>query len=192
MFTPNEIDQLKRDLGLAIKATQAQIDKNDASGDNRLTLEEKLINQVSAYNKLEHLKPEKKNDHAQIRALVIDDVESMLKVHAQYMKDCGFRNIEVATDGLQAYAKLKKAMTNQKPFHLVISDWEMPKASGLELLRKVRTDKDLWHIPFYLITSHNGKEHILQAINSGATGYLVKPINQKMVNNKFRTYLEQQ
>ena len=190
MFTPKEIEFLKKELKFSVSQAQDKLDDPETEGGKRYAIEEKLITMVSVVNKLQHAHPDKEEKTKRARVLVVDDVDSMRKVHKHLMIECGFREIDVAEDGLRAYSLMRKAVAEQYPYDLVISDWEMPKVSGLELLRKVRTDKDLRQTPFYLITSLGDKKHIIQAINTGATGYMVKPINQKMVNKKFSDYLD--
>jgi len=190
MFTPKEIDFLKKELNYSIQQSQAKLDEPEVEGAKRYQLEEKLITMVAVVNKLEHLRPSQKTSGAELRVLIVDDVDSMRKVHRHYLLELGFRAIDLAEDGLRAYSLLRRAVAEGKPYDLVISDWEMPKVSGLELLRKVRTDKELWRTPFYLITSLSDKPHILEGINNGATGYMVKPVNQTMVKKKFSQYLD--
>lgn len=190
MFTPKEIDFLKKELNFSINQVQEKLDDPEVEGIKRYQIEEKLITMVAVVNKLEHARPDKSPNSRSTRVLIVDDVDSMRKVHRHYMLDVGFRDIDMAEDGLRAYSLLRKAVAENKPYDLIISDWEMPKVSGLELLRKVRTDKDLWRIPFYLITSLGEKRHILQGINTGATGYMVKPVNQTMITKKFADYLD--
>lgn len=190
MFIPKEIDFLKKELNFSINQAQTKLDDPEVEGEIRYQIEERMITMVSVMNKLEHVRPEKDVKSKEAKVLIVDDIPSMRKVHRHYMLDVGFRNIDMAEDGLRAYSKMRKAVSDNHPYNLVISDWEMPKVSGLELLRKVRTDKELWRTPFYLITSLGDKRHILQGINTGATGYMVKPINQKMVNKKFMDYLD--
>ena len=190
MLTPKEIDFLKKELQYSIQQSQRKLDDPETEGISRYQIEEKLITMVSVVNKLEHARPEPSLQNKSCRVLVVDDVDSMRKVHRHYLLEAGFREIDMAADGLRAYALLRHGLAEKKPYDLVISDWEMPKVSGLELLRKVRTDKELWRTPFFLITSFNDKKHILQGINTGATGYMVKPINQAMVSKKFSEYLK--
>lgn len=189
MFIPKEILFMKREIGGLLEKTQDRLDQPEVTGSERDRFEEKLITMVSIVNKLEKAIPDKNNKSTSAKVLVVDDVESMRKVHRHYLLDCGFRDVSMAEDGLRGYAMLKKAHDSGMPFDLVVSDWEMPKVTGLELLKKVRTDKKLWRTPFFLITSLGDKKHILEAINSGATGYMVKPVNQKMMTKKFSEYL---
>lgn len=190
MFTTREIRFLKMEIGGLVEKTQEKLDQDDVEGAKRHSLEERLITAVSVVNKLENLRPEKEEQKKDAKVLIVDDVESMRKVHRHYFLEVGFRNIDMAADGLQAYKMMRAAIEMEKPYSLVISDWEMPKVSGLDLLRKVRTDKNLWRTAFFLITALGDKPHIVQAINAGATGYMVKPLNQKIVNKKFVDYLD--
>lgn len=189
MFIPKEILFMKREIGGLLEKTQDRLDQPEVTGPERDRFEEKLITMVSIVNKLEKAIPDKDNKSTSAKVLVVDDVESMRKVHRHYLLDCGFRDVSMAEDGLRAYTMLRKAHDSGMPFDLVVSDWEMPKVTGLELLKKVRTDKKLWRTPFFLITSLGDKKHIIEAINSGATGYMVKPVNQKMMTKKFSEYL---
>ncbi len=189
MFLPKEITFLKRELQSYIDKVQERLDDPAVEGDRRERLESKLITTVSIVNKLEHAQPDPDAKTKIVRLLIIDDVESMRKIHRHYFMECGFKQVDLAEDGYRAFLLMKKAYENDKPYDLVISDWEMPKVSGLELLKMVRTDKDVWRTPFYLISSLSDKKHIVNGINMGATGYMVKPVNQKMIMAKFKDYL---
>lgn len=101
----------------------------------------------------------------------------------------GLKNVDMAEDGHKGFLMLKNAHKHKKPYDLVVSDWEMPRMTGLELLKKVRTDSELWRTPLYLISSLSEQQHIVKALNMGATGYLTKPVNQNMVKSKFSEYL---
>ncbi len=189
MFIPKEIQFLKRELSGLIEKTQQRLDMPEISDAERDKFEDRLITMVSVVNKLEKAKPDKDGKTPSAKVLIVDDVASMRKVHRHYLLDVGFRDVSMAEDGMRAYTMMRKAHDSGMPYDLVVSDWEMPKVTGLELLKKVRTDKVLWRTPFYLITSLGDKKHILEAINSGATGYMVKPVNQKMMSKKFREYV---
>lgn len=189
MFLPKEIDFLLKELGSYINKTQDRLDSNAVEGARRELMENKLITTVSILNKLQHLKPETEVKNKEVRILVVDDVESMRKVHRHYFMACGFRNVDLADNGMRAFTMMRKALEAGHPYDLVVSDWEMPKVSGLELLKRTRTDRDLWRTPFYLISSLSDKKLIAQCINTGATGYMVKPVNQKMIETKFKDYL---
>jgi len=191
MFTPREVTFLKNSLRKYIEKAQQQLESLEVEGSKRLQLESRLITTASILNKLEHTQPEPSNivKSKEVRILIVDDVESMRKIHRHYFMECGFRVVDLAEDGQRAMLLLQKAFENEKPYDLIISDWEMPKMSGLELLKKVRTDKKLWRTPLYLISGLSDKKYIMKGINLGATGYMVKPINHQMVKQKFSDYL---
>ncbi|XOV79587.1 MAG: response regulator [Aestuariibacter sp.] len=189
MFTKKEAELLKSYLESTIETLRNQLNIGSTEGVRRQQVEDRLISLVSAYNKLNYTKPKNTGISKQARLLIIDDVESLRNVHRHYFLECGFRHIEMAEDGLKAFKAMRRALSEGKPFDLVVSDWEMPRVSGLDLLKKVRVDKDLWGTPFFLITALGDKPHILSAINAGATGYMVKPLSQIVVNQKFAEYL---
>lgn len=189
MFTKKETAILKSYLESTIETLRNQLNIGTDDGARRQQIEDKLITLVSSLNKLSYTKPTKTGISKNAKLLIVDDVKSMRDVHRHYFLECGFRRIEMAEDGLGAFKAMRRALAEGKPFDLVVSDWEMPKVSGLDLLKKVRVDKDLWGTPFFLITSLGDKQHILNAINVGVTGYMVKPLTQEIVNKKFSEYL---
>lgn len=189
MFTHREKELLKNNIEESISVLRERLDAGTTEGNLRQKIEDELIALVSVLNKLNYTKSSKIGISKKARVLIVDDVQSMRKVHAHYFAECGFRNIRTAEDGLQAYKQLRRAHEAGEPFDLVVSDWEMPKVTGLDLLKKVRMDRHLWNIPFFLITSLGEKKHILSAINAGVTGYMVKPVSQAIVNQKFAEFL---
>lgn len=189
MFSSIEIKFLKNELNNYIDKAQSFLDNPEVEGLRRERIETKLITAVSVVNKILHAMPNNEEKSPLVRVLIVDDVESMRKIHRHYFMECGFKNVDLAQDGNRAFALMKKAHETGKPYNLIISDWEMPKISGLELLKMVRTDKELWRVPFYLISALSEKRHIVSGINNGATGYMVKPVNQKMIIDRFKEYL---
>lgn len=189
MFNSTEIKFLKSELNHYVIKAQSLLENPDVEGTKRENIESKLITAVSVVNKIMHAMPDKEEKSALSRVLIVDDVESMRKIHRHYLMECGFKNVDLAEDGSRAFQMLTKANELGKPYNLVISDWEMPKTSGLELLKMVRTDKSLWRVPFYLISALGEKRHIVKGINMGATGYMNKPVNQKMIIDVFKDYL---
>lgn len=191
MFSKPEVALLKKELNAYIEKAQAKLAQPNVEGPLRERIENKLITTVSIVNKLEHVQPTLEQKNAQAKVLIVDDVESMRKIHRHYFMECGFKNVDLANDGYRAFLMLKQAHDKGSPYSLVVSDWEMPKVCGLELLKMIRTDKDLWRTDFYLLSSLSDKKHIVKGINTGATGYMVKPVNQKMITEKFSEYLTQ-
>lgn len=117
MFTPKEIDFIKKELNFSINQAQEKLDGTDVEGVKRYQLEEKLITMVSVVNKLERVRPDKDLRTKAVRVLIVDDVPSMRKVHRHYMLSCGFRHIDLAEDGLRAYALMRKAIAENNPYN---------------------------------------------------------------------------
>ncbi len=189
MFNHKEASFLAKELKQFIKRIQTKLADPTVEGTVRERLEDRLITTVSIVNKVAHLEPDQGVSKGDAKLLIVDDVESMRKVHRHYFMAVGFKKVDLAADGKHALSLMHSAADKGSPYDLVISDWEMPKMSGTELLKAVRMDDALWRTPFYLISSNSDKKQIMNAINLGATGYLVKPVNQKTVQDKFAGYL---
>ena len=116
-----------------------------------------------------------------MKILVVDDFATMRKIVGNLLRQLGFKNIEEADDGTTALEKLK----NEK-IDFIVSDWNMPKMSGLELLKSVKGDADLKDIPFMLVTAEALKENIIAAIQAGANEYIVKPFNAITLEEKIK------
>ena len=105
-----------------------------------------------------------------MRILVVDDFSTMRRIVRNLLKELGYTNADEAEDGTKALQKLK----NER-FDFVISDWNMPSMTGIELLRAIRGDEALKHLPVLMITAEARKENIIEAAQAGANGYIVKP-----------------
>ena len=118
------------------------------------------------------------------RFLVVDDFSTMRRVVRGLLKDMGFENVDEAEDGVSALAKLKS-----QPFDFVICDIGMPIMSGIDLLKMVRTDATLRHIPMLMVTAEARKEDIVLAVQCGAAGYLVKPFTKAALEERVKKAL---
>jgi len=118
------------------------------------------------------------------RFLVVDDFSTMRRIVRRLLKEMGFENVAEAEDGVSALARLKS-----QPFDFVISDIGMPVMSGIDLLKMVRTDATLRHIPMLMITAEARKEDIVLAMQCGAAGYLVKPFTGAALEERVRKAL---
>ncbi len=114
-----------------------------------------------------------------MRVLVVDDFATMRKIIKNILTQLGFRNIIEADDGTTAWEILQK-----EPVDLIISDWNMPKMSGLELLKKVRADERLKDIPFLMVTAEAQKENIIEAVKYKVSQYIVKPFTPETLKEK--------
>ena len=107
-------------------------------------------------------------------------------VHKMLYK-LGFTHVREAADGAEARRAIEKSLTvGNKAFGLIISDWNMPEMSGLQLLKRVRSEPRLTLTPFIILTSNNEKEHVLEAIRAGVTTYLAKPFPIETLEKKIR------
>lgn len=104
-------------------------------------------------------------------ALVVDDYASMRGVVVEVLKRTGFTEIHQAGNGVLALAKLRE----YKKIGLIISDWYMPEMDGITLLQAVKADPELALIPFLMITAEGQRGNVLDAMQCGAAGYIVKP-----------------
>ena len=103
----------------------------------------------------------------------------MLRIIRGLLRQIGYEQVEEASDGATALAMLR-----QKPFRLVISDWNMEPMSGLELLREVRADPALAALPFIMVTAETRAAKIAEAEDAGVSGYIVKPFGAEALSTK--------
>ena len=114
-----------------------------------------------------------------LRFLVVDDFSTMRRIIRNLLKEMGFTNVDEAEDGTAALHKLKT-----QAYEFVISDWNMPNMTGIELLRAVRADPQIKHLPFLMITAEAKRENIIEAATAGANGYIVKPFTAAVLEEK--------
>jgi two-component system, chemotaxis family, chemotaxis protein CheY len=111
--------------------------------------------------------------------LIVDDYSRMLRIIRNLLRQLGYERVEEAADGASALEKLR-----QKPFSLVISDWNMEPMSGLELLREVRADPTLAALPFIMVTAEARAAKIAEAQRAGVSGYIIKPFGAEALSLK--------
>ena len=119
-----------------------------------------------------------------IKVLVADDFATMRRIVKGVLKQLGFNNIVEAEDGSTALDALKK-----EKIGLIVSDWNMPKMTGLDLLKAVRGDEGLKGIPFIMVTAEGLKENVLEAVKLGVTNYIVKPFTPEAFSEKIQAAL---
>jgi len=115
------------------------------------------------------------------RFLVVDDFSTMRRIVRNLLKELGFVHVQEAEDGVEALAKLRA-----DPFDFVVSDWNMPNMTGIELLQAIRADEKLKHLPVLMVTAEAKKENIIAAAQSGASGYVVKPFTAAVLDEKLK------
>lgn len=123
---------------------------------------------------------------ADTRILVIDDMMTMRKIVRKNLTDMGFTSIAEADDGETAWPMIQKAATEGKPYQLIISDWNMPKLKGIDLLRQVRALESIKTTPFVLLTAEAEKTQILEALKAGVTNYITKPFTPATLGEKIK------
>ena len=120
-----------------------------------------------------------------MKFLVVDDFSTMRRIVRNLLKELGFTNVDEAEDGQVALQKL-----NSLPFDFVVTDWNMPNMDGLTLLQTIRATPSLKHLPVLMITAEAKKENIIEAAQSGASGYIVKPFTAATLDEKITKILE--
>ncbi len=116
-----------------------------------------------------------------IPILVVDDMMTMRKIVAKTCKDMGFTQIQEAADGALAWEIISSAKPS---IGLVISDWNMPNCTGIELLKRVRGDSRFKNLPFMLVTAETEKTQIVEAMKAGVTGYVLKPFTKETLQKQ--------
>jgi len=115
------------------------------------------------------------------RILVVDDALTVRKLIVMTIKKMGFTDILEAGDGALAWSAMKDA---EPRVSLVLSDWNMPNCTGLDLLKRVRADATYETVPFIMLTAEAEKSQIIEAMKAGVSGYVVKPINPQILTDK--------
>ena len=120
-----------------------------------------------------------------MRVLIVDDFSTMRRIIKNLLTDLGFNNTVEAEDGHSALAVLR-----QDAVELVITDWNMPGMSGIDLLRTVRADERLKHLPVLMVTAEAKRDQIIEAAQAGVNGYVVKPFTAQVLKEKIEKIFE--
>ncbi|HEY8085962.1 MAG TPA: chemotaxis response regulator CheY [Methylophilaceae bacterium] len=120
-----------------------------------------------------------------MKFLVVDDFSTMRRIIRNLLKELGFTNVDEAEDGVAALNKLQSGR-----FEFVVTDWNMPNMTGLELLRNIRQDPLIKDLPVLLVTAEAKRENIVAAAQSGANGYIVKPFTATTLEEKLNRIFE--
>ena len=114
-----------------------------------------------------------------LEILVVDDAATMRRIVKGLLRELGFKNMREAENGSMALEELKK-----KKADLVVSDWNMPVMTGIDLLRAIRADDQLKSTPVLMVTAEAKKENLIEAVQAGVTNYIVKPFTAKVLEEK--------
>ena len=116
---------------------------------------------------------------AEMKFLIVDDFSTMRRIVRGLLKEMGCNNAEEAEDGVVALSMLKNGK-----FDFVVSDINMPNMNGFDLLKAVKADDQLKHLPVLMVTAEARKEDIVRAAQDGAAGYIVKPFTKATLEDK--------
>jgi two-component system chemotaxis response regulator CheY len=119
-----------------------------------------------------------------MKFLIVDDFSTMRRIVRGLLKEMGCLNAAEAEDGVVALSMLKA-----NRFDFVVSDINMPNMNGFELLKAIKADEALRHLPVLMVTAEARKEDIVLAAQSGAAGYIVKPFSKATLEEKVQRIL---
>ena len=114
-----------------------------------------------------------------MKILVVDDFSTMRRIIKNILKQIGFTNIDEAENGQAALAKI-----GDGSYDFVISDWNMPEITGIELLKQVRANEATKDLPFLMVTAEAKKENVVEAVKAGVNNYIVKPFTAEILQEK--------
>lgn len=120
-----------------------------------------------------------------MKILVVDDFATMRKVVRNLLKQGGYENVVEAEDGVAAMRALKNTKID-----FIISDWNMPNMTGIELLKAVRADAEVGNTPFLMVTAEALQENVIAAVKAGVSNYIVKPFTAEVLNEKITKIME--
>lgn len=114
-----------------------------------------------------------------MRVLIVDDFSTMRRIVRNILRQIGLNNVVEADDGTTAWDIL-----NREKIDFVVSDWNMPKMTGIELLRKVRGSEEFAELPFLMVTAEAQQENIIEAVQAKVSNYIVKPFTADTLQQK--------
>jgi two-component system chemotaxis response regulator CheY len=122
-----------------------------------------------------------------MKILVVDDFSTMRRIVRNLLVELGFSNplIQEADDGENALVLLRS-----QPFDLVVTDWNMPNMTGIDLLRAIRAEESLKGLPVLMVTAENNRDQIIAAAQAGVNGYIVKPFTAITLKEKLTKIFE--
>ncbi|ERL63067.1 chemotaxis response regulator CheY [Piscirickettsia salmonis] len=120
-----------------------------------------------------------------MKILVVDDFSTMRRIVKNLLRDLGFTNIAEADDGATAWPLLQKS-----DFDFLVTDWNMPGMTGIDLLKNVRAHDKLKSMPVLMVTAEQKREQIVEAAQAGVNGYIVKPFTAATLKEKLDKIFE--
>jgi two-component system chemotaxis response regulator CheY len=120
-----------------------------------------------------------------MKILIVDDFSTMRRIIKNLLRDLGFTNTHEADDGTTALPMLQKGS-----YDFLVSDWNMPGMTGIDLLKAVRSDEKLANLPVLMVTAESKREQIIEAAQAGVNGYVVKPFTAGTLEEKINKIFE--
>lgn len=120
-----------------------------------------------------------------MKILIVDDFSTMRRIIKNLLRDLGFNNTQEADDGITALPMLKTGN-----FDFLVTDWNMPGMTGIDLLKAVRADESLKTLPILMVTAEAKREQIVEAAQAGVNGYVVKPFTAAVLKEKIDKIFE--
>ncbi len=120
-----------------------------------------------------------------MRILIVDDFSTMRRIVKNLLNDLGYTNTAEADDGTTALTAL-----HQSHFDFVVTDWNMPGMTGIDLLKAIRADDKLKHLPVLMVTAEAKREQIIEAAQAGVNGYIIKPFTAQTLEEKLAKIFE--
>jgi two-component system chemotaxis response regulator CheY len=120
-----------------------------------------------------------------MKILIVDDFSTMRRIIKNLLRDLGFTNTVEADDGITAIPIL-----NSGSIDFLVTDWNMPGMTGIDLLRHVRADEKLRSLPVLMVTAEAKREQIIEAAQAGVNGYVVKPFTALALKEKIEKIFE--
>ncbi|MDH4273482.1 MAG: chemotaxis response regulator CheY [Gammaproteobacteria bacterium] len=120
-----------------------------------------------------------------MKILVVDDFSTMRRIIKNLLRDLGYANVDEADDGERALPMLKAGA-----YEFLITDWNMPGMTGIQLLKNVRADPNLVTLPVLMVTAEQKREQIVEAAEAGVNGYIVKPFTATTLKEKIDKIFE--
>ncbi len=119
-----------------------------------------------------------------MRILVVDDMNTMRKIIKGMLQKMGCDNITEADDGNPAWSLIQEAHAAGRPFEFIISDWNMPGMTGIDLLKNVRSKDEFKKVPFLMVTAEAEQSNVVIAVKAGVSNYIIKPFNPDTLKGK--------
>ncbi len=125
-----------------------------------------------------------------LRVIIVDDSIMMRNILMSYLRDYGIKEIKYAQDGESTLREISESRSLGMPFDVVFLDWNMPGATGYDVLSQCRSDKANDNMAIIMVTAENKQRSVLEAIKAGATAYMIKPVSKTELDSKFPQVLK--